>query len=186
MPPDVHDPERTEIIRHALWGNLMAGGSGVEWIFAYDTWPRQPGPHLDIACENWRPWEKLWDHTAVALEFFHRHLPFAQMDTADKLVNTTNAWCFAKPEEVYAVYVFGGAEVKLQLPAGSYTTHWFDIRHGGELIPAAPLTGPGELELGQPPTGRGEGLGDGGASEVIPPGRASRFATNGDGSALAA
>jgi len=151
VPPDVQDSERTEIIRHALWGNLMAGGSGVEWIFAYDTWPRVPGKHLDIACENWRPWDKLWDHTAIALDFFHRHIPFTQMDTADKLVNTTNAWCFAKPEDVYAVYVFGSAEVKLQLPAGNYTRAWFDIRNGGDLIPAESLTGPGEIALGKPP-----------------------------------
>ena len=151
VPPDVQDPERTDLIRHALWGNLMAGGSGVEWIFAYDTWPRVPGKHLDIACENWRPWEKLWDHTAVALDFFHRHLPFTQMDTADKLVNPTNAWCFAKPNEVYAVYVFGGADVTLQLPAGKFTRAWFDIRTGGGLIPAEPVAGPGSIALGKPP-----------------------------------
>ena len=109
------------------------------------------GTHLDIACENWRPWEKLWDHTAIALESFHRHLPFTQMDTADKLVNATNAWCFTKPDEVYAVYLFGGADVKLQLPAGQYTRGWFDIRNGGELIPAEPVSGAGEVALGKPP-----------------------------------
>jgi len=151
VPPDIHDAERTNIIRHALWGNLMAGGSGVEWIFAYDTWPRQPGKHLDIGCENWRPWDKLWDHTAVALEFFHQHLPFIQMDAADKLVNTTNAWCFAKPDDVYAVFVMEGADVKLQLPVGRFTRDWFDIRNGGDLIPAQPVSGPGKIALGKPP-----------------------------------
>ena len=110
-----------------------------------------PAKHLDIACENWRPWDKLWDHTALALEFFRHHLPFTQMDTADKLVNTTNAWCFAKPEEVYAVFVMAGAEVKLQLPAGNYTRAWFDIRSGGDMIPTEPVSGPGEIALGKPP-----------------------------------
>ena len=152
VPPDAQDSERTDIIRHALWGNLMAGGSGVEWIFAYDTVPRVPGKHLDIACENWRPWDKLWDRTAVAMDFFQQHIPFTKMDTADKLVNSaTNAWCFAKPEEVYAVYVFGGADIKLQLPNGTFTKHWYDTRNGGALIPAESLTGPGAIALGQPP-----------------------------------
>lgn len=151
VPPDAHDPERAYIIRHALWGNLLAGGSGVEWIFAYDTWPRVPGRHLDIACENWRPWDKLWDHTALALDFFHQHLPFTQMDTADRLVNSTNAWCFAKPGEVYAVFVLGRADVKLELPAGEFSRAWFDIRRGGDLVPVAPVSGPGEIALGQPP-----------------------------------
>ena len=151
VPPDVQDPERVQIIRHALWGNLMAGGSGAEWIFAYDTWPRKPAKHLDVACENWRPWEKLWDHTAVALDFFHKELPFTQMDSNDKLLNGTNAWCFTKPGEVYAVYIFGGADVKLELPDGTFTTHWFDIRNGGTLIAGNPLSGPGTAAIGHPP-----------------------------------
>jgi hypothetical protein len=151
VPPDVQDPERAYIIRNALWGNLMAGGSGAEWIFAYDTWPRVPAKHLDIACENWRPWEKLWEHTAIALDFFHRLVPFTQMDTADKFVIGSNGWCFAKPDDVYVVYVFGGDEVKLQLPAGNYLRDWFDIRNGGDLIPAEPVSGPGEIALGKPP-----------------------------------
>jgi len=151
VPPDAQDSERTEIIRHALWGNLMAGGSGVEWIFAYDTWPRVPAKHLDIACENWRPWDKLWDRTALALDFFQNHIPFPKMDTADKLVSGTNAWCFAKPDDVYAVYLFGGTEAKLQLPKGMFTKHWYDTRNRGPLIPAEALTGPGEIPLGMPP-----------------------------------
>lgn len=151
VPPDAQDAERTEIIRHALWGNLMAGGSGVEWIFAYDTWPRTEGKHLDVACENWRPCNKLWERTAVALDFFHQHIPFTQMHTADKLVSGTNAWCFAKPDEVYAIYLFGGKETKLTLPNGTFTCHWYDTRRGGPLIAAGTLTGPGAVALGKPP-----------------------------------
>ena len=152
VPPDVQDPERTEIIRHALWGNLMAGGSGVEWIFAYDTWPRIPAKHLDVACENWRPWEKLWDHTAIALDFFREQLPFTQMDIVDKALNSTNGWCFAKPNEVYAVYLFGGTDdPKLRLPAGKYSRSWFDIRNGGALVSADPVSSSGQVALGKPP-----------------------------------
>jgi len=73
------------------------------------------------------------------------------MDTADKLVSGTNAWCFAKPGEVYAVYLFGDSETKLQIPKGDFTKHWYDTRNGGALIPAEPVTGPGEIALGTPP-----------------------------------
>ena len=151
VPPDAQDPEHAETLREALWGNLMAGGSGAEWIFAYDTFPRQPSKHLDIACENWRPWQNLWDRTFVALDFFHRHLPFTQMKSDDKLVEAGAAWCLAKPEEVYAIYLFGGKETKLQLPAGVFTTQWFKPLTGGGLIPGGILTGPGAVALGKPP-----------------------------------
>lgn len=73
------------------------------------------------------------------------------MDTADNLASTTNAWCFAKPGQVYATYVFGGAEAKLQLPQGTFTADWFDIRNGADLITAEPISGPGVVELGKPP-----------------------------------
>ena len=161
VPPDAQDPEHAETLREALWGNLMAGGSGAEWIFAYDTFPRQPAKHLDIACENWRPWQNLWDRTFVALDFFHRHLPFTQMKSDDKLVEAGAAWCLAKPEEVYAIYLFGGKETKLQLPAGAFTTHWFKPLTGGELIPGGILTGPGAVALGKPPAAPETGLGGG-------------------------
>jgi len=33
--PDADDPEHNEIRAEVLWGNLMAGGAGVEWYFGY-------------------------------------------------------------------------------------------------------------------------------------------------------
>ncbi len=151
VPPDIQDAERVEIIRHGLWGNLMAGGSGVEWIFAYDTWPRVPAKHLDIACENWRPWDKLWDHTAVALDFFQRHVPFTKMTSDDKLLTSTNGWCFAKPGDTYVVYLFGNSDAKLNLPEGSFTVQWLSPWKGGDLTDGQTLTGPAPVTLGQPP-----------------------------------
>ena len=151
VPPDVQDPERAAIVRHALWGNLMAGGSGVEWIFAYDTWPRVKGKHLDIACETWRPWEKLWDHTAIALEFFHHELPFPEMESADELVSDGGGWCLAKPGEIYAVFVFGGESPTLRLPPGRFSRRWLDIRAGGPLLAADDVDGAAAVPLGRPP-----------------------------------
>ena len=42
-----------------LWGNLMAGGAGVEWYFGYTF------PHNDLNCENWRNRDHMWDHDAL-------------------------------------------------------------------------------------------------------------------------
>ena len=151
LPPDIQDPDHAHEVRHALWGNLMAGGSGAEWIVAYDTWPRVPGKHLDIACENFRPWENIWDLTAHALQFFHQHLPFTEMKSNDALVGNDCGWCLAKPGEVYAVYRFGGKEIILDLPSGMWSKQWFNPWKGEELIAGDEIQGPGKKALGFPP-----------------------------------
>jgi hypothetical protein len=153
VKPDAEAPGHEDVVRYALWGNLIAGGAGCEWIFAYNTWPRQKGtPHQDTHCEDWRPWDHLWDLTFVATDFFHRHLPFAQMKGNDELVEPKGGvWCLAKPGEVYAVYVWGGTEAKLDLAAGSYTVQWYDPHKGGSLTAGPTLTGPGKQALGKPP-----------------------------------
>ena len=152
LPPDIQDPEHPHEVREALWGNLIAGGSGAEWIVAYDTWPRLPAKHLDIACENWRPWENMWNLTAIAMDFFHQHLPFDQMKSHDELIDKDSGWCLAKPGEVYCVYLFGDQHTQLDLPAGSFTVSWFNPWTGGELQVGATLNGPGRQSIGNPPS----------------------------------
>lgn len=41
-----------------------------------------------------------------------------------------------------------GPTLKLQLPPGTFTTHWFAFRYGGDLIPAEPIAVPGQVALG--------------------------------------
>ncbi|MHC4301151.1 MAG: DUF5060 domain-containing protein, partial [Planctomycetota bacterium] len=53
--PDANDPTHDDPRKLALWGNLMAGGSGVEWYFGHRF------PHMDIDCEDWRTRDVMWD-----------------------------------------------------------------------------------------------------------------------------
>lgn len=156
LPPDIQDPQHPHEVRHALWGNLIAGGSGAEWIVAYDTWPRVKAKHLDIACENFRPWENIWTLTAIANRFFREHVPFAAMRTADHLVEKDHSWCLAQPGEVYVVYLFGDQQTTLELPEGNYTASWFNPWTGGDLIPGPTWKGPGQQPLGEPPSDKGQ------------------------------
>ena len=153
LPPDVQDPEHRKEVREGLWANLIGGGSGIEWIVAYDSWPRIPGKHLDIACEDFRPWAQMWKRTTHAIDFFHKYLPFTEMASHDELVDDGLAWCLAKPSEVYAIFVFSGKTTHLELPARSFESHWFDPHRGGDLIPGSVLVGPGRIPLGDPPDG---------------------------------
>jgi len=145
--PDSFDPCHDTIRHKVLWGNLMAGGAGVEWYFGYKY------PHSDLSCEDWRSRDILWDQTKIALDFFHKHLPFAEMKSADELTKGDNDYCFAKTGDVYAVYLPEGGSADILLPSGNFEVKWFNPRSGGELLPGKTnkITGAGFASTGVPP-----------------------------------
>ena len=138
----------------ALWANLMAGGTGVEWYFGYQTCAG------DLTAEDWRTRDRLWDYTRHALTFFREHLPFDQMEAADALSPASTDYVFAQPDEVYALYLRPGTagNASLALPAGAFDVEWFDPRNGGALQTgsAAQVQGGGLAALGQPPSDAGD------------------------------
>ncbi len=146
--PDADDPTHDKPRKLALWGNLMGGGSGVEWYFGHRF------PHMDISCEDWRTRDAMWDQTRYALEFFRKHLPFWEMEPNDGLLSGGKAYCLAKPGEVYAVYLLDGGTAKLNLAEGSYSVAWYNPRKGGKMRKGsvAAVTGPGRVSLGNPPS----------------------------------
>ena len=58
-----------DIRKYTLWGNLMAGGAGVEYYFGYGL------PDNDLVAENFRSRDKSWD-TAVSPSTFCSHPAF--------------------------------------------------------------------------------------------------------------
>lgn len=125
--PDADDPQHDKPRKHALWGNLMGGGSGVEWYFGYQY------DHMDLNCEDWRSRDAMWNQTRHALEFFREHLPFWEMWPANDLVDDERAYVFAKEGEIYAVYIPEAWRTRITLAPGEYTVHWYDPRNGGGL-----------------------------------------------------
>ncbi|HPG39137.1 MAG TPA: DUF5060 domain-containing protein [bacterium] len=127
VQPDSNDYWHDDVRRYTLWGNLMAGGSGCEWYFGYSL------PHNDLNCEDWRSRDHLWDMTRIALDFFINNLPFWEMECGDDLLTNKNAWCFAKPGEIYTVYLPGNESSGLLIAKGEYDMAWFNPRTGGDL-----------------------------------------------------
>ncbi len=125
--PDAVDPDHDRIRHQTLWGNLMAGGAGVEWYFGYKF------AHNDLNAEDWRSRDILWDQTRHALTFFHEHLPFWEMQNADELVD--NGYCFAKQDEVYVIYkpMNKSTSIDLSHTTGEFEVRWFNPKYGGEL-----------------------------------------------------
>src|SRR3712207_247552 len=48
VKPDANDYAHDIVRKQALWGNLMAGGGGVEWYFGYKF------PDSDLTAQSWR------------------------------------------------------------------------------------------------------------------------------------
>lgn len=121
-----------DVRRETLWGNLMAGGAGVEYYFGYSS------PENDLKCEDFRSREKSWDACRIALEFFReRGIPFWEMEPADDLVGNPEGesgkpWCLAKKGEVYLVYVPAGQDAP-ELDLDSPDVRAFDPATGEEV-----------------------------------------------------
>ncbi|HQI27576.1 MAG TPA: DUF5060 domain-containing protein [Sedimentisphaerales bacterium] len=149
VKPDKDDFWHDEVRIQHLWGNLMAGGAGVEWYFGYSY------SHNDLNCESWHSRDHMWDLTRYALEFFHTRLPFASMAPRDELTTAQDHWCLADPGNVYAIYLPSGGVPELDLgdSTATFQIQWFNPRTGGSLRigTIALVTGPGKTSIGQPP-----------------------------------
>ncbi|MFY0654121.1 MAG: DUF5060 domain-containing protein [Cyclobacteriaceae bacterium] len=127
---DLHD-----IRKQTLWGNLMAGGAGVEYYFGYKL------PQNDLICEDFRSRDKSWDYCKVAIDFYDDiGLPFVEMSNRNDLIdnseNKKEKYCLAKEGEVYLVYLGYAATSSLDLSGvtGSYDVSWFNPRTGGKYL----------------------------------------------------
>ncbi|QDV33679.1 DUF5060 domain-containing protein [Tautonia plasticadhaerens] len=153
VKPDADDPGHDDVRRHALWGNLMAGGAGVEWYFGYQF------PDNDLDLEDFRSRANMWAQTRIALDFFHEHLRFSEMAHADEVVvSPEGGYGFSKPDEVYAAYLPTARGARLDLPGARFSVRWFDPRHGGELRSGSvdDVEGGDRTDVGEPPDDPGE------------------------------
>lgn len=151
--PDDEDMEHNLARGNALWGTLMAGGFGVEWYFGYDS------PNSDLTCEDFRSRDLFWDQNRHALRFFETYIPFWEMAPADHLLGNEKGFCFAKANEVYAIFLPMGAEttsIDLGTSGNEFSIKWYDPRNGGDLLEGSVKNIPatGTVSLGFPPKDR--------------------------------
>jgi hypothetical protein len=143
-----------DIRKYTLWGNLMAGGAGVEYYFGYQL------PDNDLTLENFRSRDRSWDYGRIALEFFRTPgIPFWDTVNADELVGNpghdNTRYCLASPGELYLVYLPDGGTTSLDLTGapGSFDVAWFNPRAGGDLSTGSVdvVEGGSVVSLGAPP-----------------------------------
>jgi len=148
--PDADDPEHHEMRTDVLWGNLMAGGSGVEWYFGYKY------AHMDLNLEDFRSRDILWDQTRYALDFFQTYLPFEKMKAANGLTENKDDFVFAQNGSTYAIYMPKVKETKLDLTGAktTFTVNWYNPRTGDVLQKGSlrSVKGGGIVDIGYPPS----------------------------------
>ncbi|MCB1092885.1 MAG: hypothetical protein KDL87_15215, partial [Verrucomicrobiae bacterium] len=138
VPPDPDYPGKTkakhsihDIRKHTLWGNLMAGGAGVEYYFGYQL------AENDLLAQDWRSRDKSWDFARIALNFFRENeIPFQDMAPHDELVGK-NARCLARDGGPWLVQLPDGGHTGIKLPEGDYSLFWLNPRTGETTRPAA-------------------------------------------------
>ncbi|MEO5741928.1 MAG: DUF5060 domain-containing protein [Vicinamibacterales bacterium] len=148
-----------DIRKYTLWGNLMAGGAGVEYYFGYGL------ADNDLVAENFRSRDKSWDYGRIAIDFFHsQKIPFWDMTNVDELVGNeqhdNSRYAFAKVSDLYLVYLPSGGTTNLDLSGagGAFTVEWFDPRNGGALKAGSVRTvdGGASVSVGMPPDNAAE------------------------------
>jgi Domain of unknown function (DUF5060)/Putative collagen-binding domain of a collagenase len=148
-----------DIRKYTLWGNLMAGGAGVEYYFGYAL------PDNDLVAENFRSRDRSWDYGRIAIDFFRaQRIPFWEMKNADELIGNdshdNSRYCFAKAGEVYLIYLPTGNTATLDLgkATGQFSVSWFDPRNGGALErgSVAAVKAGATTSIGTPPNNTGE------------------------------
>ncbi len=148
-----------DVRKSTLWGNLMAGGAGVEHYFGWRLIQN------DLTADDWRSRARTWHYGRIAVDFFHDHdIPFWEMANRNALVgnddNDNDLYCLARDGGPYLVYLHEAEPVQLDLSgeAGRFSVRWFNPREGGPLAEGsvAAVTGGQRVDLGTPPADDGE------------------------------
>ncbi len=151
LRPD-NDPgsSHTDARKHALWGNIMAGGAGVEWYFGYAL------PNSDLTCQDFGSRDAFWPFCRYTLEFLENsNVPYENMKNQNSLVSGSGSnanRCLAKTGDAYLVHLPSGGSATLNLSAapGSFSVKWFNPRTGA-TVNRSDVNGGSTISLGSPP-----------------------------------
>lgn len=138
-------PNKHQIREKVLWGNLMAGGAGVEYYFGYD-WSSSS----DLTSQEFTSRNDSWEYCKHAYDFFNQYIPFWEMTANNSL--TSGGHCLAKANAVYVVYLPSGGTANVNLGSGTYSVSWYNPKSGGELTAGLnAITGGSSQSIGNSP-----------------------------------
>lgn len=111
------DEGRPEQDRRAWWSAYLAGG----------VWEAHVLQPYDRPLSAWsRVWTELGGTRA-----FMEQLPFAEMNPYNEIVKKGQAFCLAKPDAVYALYLPSGGQIEILLPQNqAFRFSWWNPANG--------------------------------------------------------
>lgn len=136
-----------------MWANVMAGGGGFEWYLKRDG----DGHAYDLAVENQREFDALWEQSGYVSSFFTRAqrdfgVDLGELSPSNGLTSNGNDWVLADEGRDYIVFLRNGGSTNLTVAGGGqYTVNWFNPRSGAWTT-RANIQGSGSPSLGQPPS----------------------------------
>ncbi len=108
--------------KNVVWGNLMAGGAGVELYI---------GGGDDLRVQDYRPYEEHYRTAVRAIEFLKTHTQYYGLQPSENFVE--NTWSLHKANDTYVLYLPNGGSAEITLPEGKFSVQWFDPQKGGDL-----------------------------------------------------
>ncbi len=151
--PDNASPTNVDRYRREYTWPIYLSGGQIEYILQ-DL----------IKTDDFRKYEPVWQHAWHARKFLEENLPFWEMEPMDQLLtgaatvqgtnNVARGQVFAKPGEIYAVYIpVGNQSGNLDLASaeGNFALRWYDPRHGEFVGPEKIIAGGKTVPLGPPP-----------------------------------
>ena len=153
VPIDSHGPPNMSFRAVLCWGNILAGGAGVEVFTATK----------DQSLNDFREFETTWSEFSRPIQLFEQHnIPFWAMTNQraivrPKVARNSNQWYYAlgKPGDVYVIYNSGQVELVMDLSKydGRFLVRWFNPRKGHSTnLQKGSLDG---ISAGKPDTGLG-------------------------------
>lgn len=148
-----------DVRKQTLWGNIMAGGAGVEYYFGYQF------PENDLLMQDYRSRDKSWEYCRIAVDFLTRYkIPLPDMHNADALIGNTEMnkekHCLANEGEIYLVHLAYAETTSLDLTgvSGSFSVDWFNPAAGGNLQKGSvkKVKGGHLVDLGMAPSSQGD------------------------------
>ena len=105
--------------RRAWWSAYLGGG----------VWEAHLLPPYD---RPYSAWDKVWTELGGTRAFM-QSLPFWEMQPHNHLVRAGQAFCLAKPDAAYALYLPAGGGIQVKLPASAeYDYAWWNPANGAD------------------------------------------------------
>lgn len=148
--PDSEDADHDVIRKNFLWGNLMAGGAGIEYFFGLNT------INSDLTCDDFRSREVMYKQSRYAMGFITSGPSLDTLVNVNEMIDADN-WAMAdRAKTTFLLYLPAGGSPVIDLSSSSgysFSVRWYNPREGGKFVNGtiASVIRQSNVSIGEPP-----------------------------------